>query len=289
MRWPARFFKRKKSAHKGDYGHVLVCAGSRRMTGAAFLCAQAAMRSGAGYVTLAVPDVLHKVFAAGVREVMTLPLASTADASISQKALGQIIPALEKADVLVLGCGMSQNSSTQTFIRSLISRARIPLVLDADGLNALAGHVSMLTKRPAPTVLTPHPKEMARLLKKDTGHILAARKNIAKDFSLRYNSTLILKGHRSLVCDGGRVYENLTGNPGLATAGSGDVLSGILAAFIGQGMPVYKAACLAVFIHGLAGDMAAKDKTQPGLVASDIIEYLPQAFKVVQRPPSARA
>lgn len=282
MQWPVRFFKRRPGTHKGDYGHVLICAGSRRMTGAALLCAQAAMRAGAGYVTLAVPDALHKIFAAAVREAVTLPLLSTPEMSVSEEAVFQIRPFLEKAQVLVLGCGMSQNPSTQKFIRSLLKSARIPLVLDADGLNALAGHMSLLKGRMAPTVLTPHPKEMARLTGKGTTEIQSSRKNIAKDFCLRYNSTLILKGHRTLVCEKDRVYENATGNPGMASAGTGDVLSGIIGAFVGQGMPVYDAACRAVYIHGLSGDLAAKDKTQPGLVASDLIEYLPKALNFVR-------
>lgn len=259
---------------------MLVCAGSRSFTGAAFLCSCAAMRAGAGYVTLAVPDVLHRVFASKAREIVTLPVFSTPGQSISEKALPQVVSAMEKADVLLLGCGMSQDPSTQRFIRRLISLSKIPMVIDADGLNALAGHIDMLKACRAPVVLTPHPKEMSRIAEKGLREVLDNAKNIAKDFSLRYNVTLILKGYRSLVVSvEGKVYRNNTGNPGMASAGTGDVLSGIVAAFLAQGMGPFEAACRAVYAHGLSGDLAAKEKTQPSLIASDIIEYLPKAFK----------
>lgn len=282
MPWPARFFDRKKQTHKGNYGHVLIVAGSRCYTGAAHLCSRAAMRAGAGYVTLAFPETLQGVIGPGVREVVTLPLRSTTQQSICERALSQIAPVLKKADCLLVGCGMSRHRSTQAFIRSLIRRVSGPLVVDADGLNALAGHLDICNGLRHPVILTPHPGEMERLCGRRIDDAAVSRKKVAKDFALRYNITLILKGHRTLVCSSlGRFYENVTGNPGLATAGSGDVLSGIVAAFLGQGMEPFKAACRAVYIHGLAADLAVKDKTQPGMIASDIIDYLPKAFKVV--------
>ncbi len=280
MLWPALFFDRKKQTHKGDYGHVLIVAGSRSYTGAALLCSEAAMRSGAGYVTLAFPESLQGVIACGAREVVTLPLRSTAQQSVSERALPQLMPVLKKSDCLLAGCGMSRHPSTQALIRSLVRRASTPVVVDADGLNAVAGHLGILRGLKHPVVLTPHAGEMERLCGRRIDAAPAARKEVAKDFALRYNVTLILKGHRSLVYSSrGRLYENTTGNPGLATAGSGDVLSGIVAAFLGQGMEPFEAACRAVYIHGLAADLAAKEKTQPAMIASDVIEYLPKAFK----------
>ncbi|MFA5315255.1 MAG: NAD(P)H-hydrate dehydratase [Candidatus Omnitrophota bacterium] len=282
MLWPAPFFDRKKQTHKGDYGHVLIVAGSRRYTGAALLCSGAAMRAGAGYVTLAFPEILQGVIACGVREVVTLPLRSTAQQSISERALPQIVPLLRKTDCLLVGCGMSHHSSTQAFIRSLFRRACSPMVVDADGLNALAGHLDILKGLRCPVILTPHPGEMERLCGRRIDDTAVSRKKVAKDFALRYNVTLILKGHRTLVCSSrGRLYENTTGNPGLATAGSGDVLSGIVVAFLGQGMEPFEAACRAVYVHGLAADLAVKDKTQPGMIASDVIDYLPKAFRKI--------
>jgi NAD(P)H-hydrate epimerase len=282
MLWPAPFFDRKKQTHKGDYGHVLIVAGSRCYTGAAHLCSRAAMRAGAGYVTLAFPETLQGIISPGVREVVTLPLRSTTQQSVSEKALPQIVPALKKSDCLLVGCGMSRHPSTQVFIRSLVRRVPGPVVVDADGLNALAGHLDTLKGLRGSVILTPHRGEMERLCGRRIDDTAASRKKVAKDFALRYNVTLILKGHRTLVCSSrGRLFENMTGNPGLATAGSGDVLSGIVTAFVGQGMELFEAACRAVYIHGLAADLAVKDKTQPGMIASDVVDYLPKAFKKV--------
>lgn len=282
MLWPAPFFDRKRQTHKGDYGHVLIVAGSRCYTGAAHLCSRAAMRAGAGYAVLAFPETLQGIIGPGAREVVTLPLRSTTQQSVSEKALPQIIPALKRADCLLVGCGMSRHPSTQVFIRSLVRRVSGPVVVDADGLNALAGHLDILKGLRVSAILTPHRGEMERLSGLRIDDTAASRKKVAKDFALRYNVTLILKGHRTLVCSSrGRLYENMTGNPGLATAGSGDVLSGIVTAFVGQGMEPFEAACRAVYIHGLAADLAVKDKTQPGMIASDVIDYLPKAFKKV--------
>ncbi len=282
MLWPAPFFNRNKQTHKGDYGHILIVAGSRCYTGAALLCSAAAMRAGAGCVTLAFPESLQAIIASGVREVVTFPLRSTVQQSVSEKALTQIVPLLKKTDCLLVGCGMSGHPSTQVFIRSLLRCACSPVVVDADGLNALAGHLDLVKGSRFPVILTPHPGEMERLCGRRLDGTDATRKKVAKDFALRYNVTLILKGHRTLVCSSrGRIYENATGNPGLATAGSGDVLAGIVTAFVGQGMESFEAACRAVHIHGLAADLAVKDKTQPGMIASDVIEYLPKAFKKI--------
>jgi hydroxyethylthiazole kinase-like uncharacterized protein yjeF len=280
MRLPARLFKRPADANKGDFGHVFILAGSRCFTGAAGLCANAALRAGAGLATLGIPESLHPIFASRLTEVMTLPLPQTKEASLSEKALRVISLFLKKADCLLIGPGLSQNISTQRLIRSVVQAASVPLVIDADGLNALAGHLDILKKLKNELILTPHPREFSRLASIPVQKVQEERKQVAKDFALRYNMTLVLKGNRTVVASPqGRIYINPTGNPGMATAGSGDVLAGIIAAFLAQGFNCFDSARMAVYLHGLAGDLAAKDKTEISLIASDIIEYLPKAFK----------
>ncbi len=237
------------------------------------------MRSGAGLVTLGIPESLYPVVAKKLTEVMVLPLADTKEGALSRKALPAVLDFLKRADGLLIGPGLSQHKETQDLIRRVLAHSSLPLVIDADGLNALAGHLHILKTIPSPAVLTPHPKEMARLLGERVSVVLKDRKKVAKDFALGYNMTLVLKGHKTLVVSPGKkLYVNTTGNPGMATAGTGDVLAGMVASFLVQGLKPHEAASYAVYFHGLAGDLAAREKTQPGMIASDIIEYLPKAL-----------
>lgn len=281
MRLPARLLHRKPDTHKGDYGHVLILAGSGRYIGAACLCAESAMRAGAGRVTLGIPRGIYSIVASRVAsEVMTLPLPETKSRSLGSAALRQIKNFAKDVDCVLVGPGLSADPDTGHLVRALVGTVAKPLIIDADGLNAISDHVNVLKKNGPEIILTPHPKEMARLCGVSVDMIQAQRKNIAKKFALRYNITLILKGSSTVVSSkAGRVYENPTGNAGMATAGSGDVLSGIVAAFVAQGLEAFEASCSAVYIHGLSGDLAAVDKSQISLIASDIIEYLPKAFK----------
>ena len=281
MLWPARLFQRRPDTHKADFGHVFILAGSGRLTGAACLCAEAAMRAGTGLVTLGFPEGLYQAIVKKlIPEVMTLSLPATKQQTLSEAGLKEIKKFLKKIDCLVIGPGLSQNPSTQRLIRSVVSYDETSMVVDADGLNALVGHVSILKNVRHEVVLTPHPGEMARLIGISVKGIQANRKKVAKEFALLYNKTLVLKGYKTVVASvQGTTYVNRTGNPGMATAGSGDVLSGIVAAFLAQGVSAFEAAKFGVYIHGLAGDLVAKDKTQVGLIASDIIDYLPKAFK----------
>lgn len=285
MRLPALLSKRKSDSHKGDYGRVLILAGSRAFVGAPCLCAESALRAGAGLVTLGVPQGLYNVIASKAAfEVIVLPLPDTAEFTFSRSAAGAIAGISKKADCVLLGPGLSVNRQTQDLVFSLIGSLDVPLVIDADGLNCLAARPGVLKNAKSDIILTPHPGEMAALCKCSTTEVQNSRKKVAKDFATRYNVTLVLKGHQTVVVSSrGEFYVNHTGNPGMATAGSGDCLAGVLAAFVGQGAKPYDAACLAVHIHGLAGDLAAKDKTQISLIASDIIEYLPKAFKEISR------
>jgi NAD(P)H-hydrate epimerase len=281
MRLPAPLSNRKIDSHKGDYGHVLILAGSQCFVGAPVLSAASALKAGSGLVTLGVPQGLYSVIAAKVApEVMVLPLPQTRELSLSTAAFREIKDFSSKTDCVLLGPGLSVKSETRQLVCSLVDSLDVPLVVDADGLNCLTGRLDILKRAKKDIVLTPHPGEMANLCGYSVSDVQNKRKKVAKDFALRYNITLVLKGYETVVASShGEVYVNHTGNPGMATAGSGDCLAGILAAFIGQGIPAYDAARLAVYVHGLAGDLAAKDKTQICLVASDIIEYLPKAFK----------
>ena len=277
MRLPAQLLHRRKNVHKGDFGHILILAGSRPFSGAGVLCSLAAMRSGAGLVTLGIPKSLaNPLIKLKSAEVMLLPLPETKEGTLALCGYLTIKKFLTKANVLVVGPGLSQNKSTQALIRKIIASAPKPMIIDADGLNALKGKLGVLRSSANysfPKILTPHAGEMNRLTK-ETPLV----------FARCYGIILVLKGHRTTVTGpGGRQYTNKTGNPGMATAGSGDVLSGIIAAFLGQGLCAFDAAKYGVYIHGSAGDLAAKEKTEISLIASDIIDKIPLALKATYR------
>jgi len=281
MRLPTQLLRRKADSHKGDYGHILILAGSARFSGAGLLCAESALRSGAGLVTLAVPKSINLALIRNkAKEIMTLPLPETKDGTLSLGAFRKVISFLKNADVLIIGPGLGKNASTYALIRKIIRKTQLPMVLDADALGALNKHLEILKTHKGSLILTPHQKEMALLFGIDLDFIKKNRKLVAKKYAKHYNNIIILKGHNTVVGNaGGRCYVNRTGNPGMATAGSGDVLSGIVGALLSQGLDAFRAAKFATYIHGLAGDMAAKDKTQMGLIASDIISRIPDAIK----------
>lgn len=275
------FSPRPQDAHKGDYGHVFVLAGSAGLTGAAYLAASAALLSGSGLVTLGIPQSLNVILATKLTEVMTLPLPETGEMTLSLKALPKIRQVLSKFDALAIGPGLSQNAETRKVIRGLLCSVTIPAVVDADGLNAIAGEIDILKKLKTRVILTPHPGEFGRLLGLPVGEVQKNRISLAKTFAARYNVTLILKGFQTVVADaGGDTCVNETGNPGMATAGCGDILTGIIAAFLGQRIDYFPAARYAVYIHGLAGDLAVREKGEISLIARDILHHLPQAFKM---------
>jgi hydroxyethylthiazole kinase-like uncharacterized protein yjeF len=284
MRLPARLLQRNVRSHKGDFGHVFIVAGSVNFTGAAVLACAAAIRSGAGLVTVGIPESLSSAL---IRikplEVMIKPLPQTPKQSLSLAAYKPVKDFLKKADVLVIGPGLSLDRSTQGLIRRVIKSADKPAVIDADGLNALAGHLDVLRaihNGPRAMIITPHPGEMARLLGVSVKKVQDNRETVAKRFALDYKLTIVLKGHNTVVADyKGNLFINKTGNPGMASGGTGDVLAGMIGAFLGQGLGAFEAAKYAVYLHGLAGDLAAREKTQLGLIASDIITKIPEAIK----------
>ncbi|MBI5144171.1 MAG: NAD(P)H-hydrate dehydratase [Candidatus Omnitrophica bacterium] len=276
----ANFPKRSPDSHKGDFGHVLVIAGSSGYTGAAYLTSQAAIRSGSGLVTLAIGKSLYQVMATKLTEVMVRVFFETKDYSLSLLAERDLVNFGERCDAIAIGPGISQNKETQNLIRNLVTKFTKPIILDADGINAFAGHLDMLKKAQAQLILTPHPGEMARLVAKDIEEVKKDRNDIALKFANEYNTVLVLKGHNTIVANPkGEFYINETGNPGMATGGVGDILTGIIASFVGQGLDAYTASVLGVYFHGLAGDLALKEKGALSLIATDLLNKLPEVLK----------
>lgn len=271
--------ERRRYSHKGTYGHVLIIAGSRGKTGACLMAARACLRSGAGLVTIGVPETLVSVFQSRVTDEMCLGLPDRGDGSLSKDALKEIIDFTEKkAQVLAIGPGIGVTEDTREIIKGLLGKIKIPVVLDADAINCLEDMPEVLKDRDN-CVITPHPGEFSRLTGIPKEKVEKKRIDLASAFSLKYNVTLVLKGVPTVIGHEGYVYINPTGNPGMAKAGSGDVLTGIVSGLMAQGLSGPKASILGVYLHGLAGDMGACDKGLWSLLASDIIEYIPGAFK----------
>lgn len=269
--------KRKPDMHKGDAGRVLVIAGSKGMTGAACLTTESALRCGSGLVTLALPESEQPVAAAKLTEAMTLPLPAK-DGMLALNAKKILLPKAAASDVCVLGPGLGKSEAILPIIEGLL-QGETPLLLDADGLNALCGHIDILKKKRCAVVLTPHPGEMARLLDTTIEAVEKNREETAVKFAKTYGVTLILKGHQTVIASPmGEAHSNQTGNSGMATGGMGDVLSGVVGSFMGQGVQPYHAALLGVFLHGLAGDMAAAEMGAFGMLAGDVLNRLPKAI-----------
>jgi ADP-dependent NAD(P)H-hydrate dehydratase len=274
---------RSPDSHKGTFGKVLIVAGSRGMSGAAILSGLGALRGGAGLVQVAVPvDVLHIV--AGYNPCyLTASLPQDVSGKLSSDAEEIVLELAAKSTVLALGPGLGQSDAITHLVKVLLDRAALPIVLDADGLNAVA---QLWTAKPraerpprqVPLILTPHPGEFARLLNDPTADVQTNREQLAVKFAREREVILVLKGHRTLVTDGRRLYRNTTGNPGMATGGTGDVLTGLIAALVAQKLEAFHAAQLGVFLHGLAGDLALAEKGEVSLIATDVADYLPQAF-----------
>jgi ADP-dependent NAD(P)H-hydrate dehydratase / NAD(P)H-hydrate epimerase len=262
---------RASESHKGTYGHVLIFAGSRGHTGAARLAAHAACRTGAGLTTLAGPASLNAIFASGVPEAMTALLADV-DGFLRFDE-GAVRALLDGKTAIIVGPGLGTHDGAQQLVRFLLREVALPMVVDADALTCIAHEPAMLAGARANAILTPHPGEMARLLSSDTASVQADRVTTARDFAARRGCVLVLKGARSVIAaPNGSVWINPTGNPGMASGGMGDALSGILGALLAQGLPPAEAACLGVYVHGEVADHVASACGQIGLLASDIIE-----------------
>ena len=271
---------RKNNSHKGDYGRIFILAGSRDFSGAAYLAGLGSLRAGAGLVTVGVPDCIYPVVARRQPELIVKALPSTSQGTLSRRGLPALLKWIKTQDVLAVGPGLSQNSETQKLIRDVISKSQKPLVIDADGLNALCGHEKFFSHCGGRCILTPHPGEFIKLFGGKLSANESERKKRACEAAKKTKAIVILKGHRTVVAHpSGKIYINTTGNPGMATAGSGDVLTGILAALLGQKFSLWDAARFGVYLHGVAGDFAKHEMGEVSLMAGDILDFLPQAIK----------
>jgi NAD(P)H-hydrate epimerase len=276
----AAFPVRDPAAHKGTFGHVLVIAGSMGKTGAATLCGLAAQRVGAGLVTVAVPRSLNDILEVKLTEVMTVPVPETEERTVALEALEPLRRLVEGKSAVALGPGLGTHPSTRQCVREFLATCQVPVVLDADGLNALAGEPDFLRRVAGPLVLTPHPGELSRLLGVPREEILGDRVTVAQDLATRLRVTLVLKLARTIVADAtGGATINPTGNPGMASGGTGDVLTGLIAGLLGQGREPTLAARAGVYLHGLAGDLAARALGEEPLLASDLLERVPEAIR----------
>ena len=282
-------FKRKQNSYKNNFGHVLVIAGSYNMPGAGVLCANSAITSGAGLVTFAFPKSAYPVISKNIKsEIMLLPLEET-NGSFSKSAQNKILKFIEKRKItsVAIGCGMGKSSSVKNLILSIIKKFDIFVTIDADGLNSLENKqkksiIKDFKNSKSKIIITPHPKEFERISQIKYNEDKNYRTKITKTFAKNNDIICVLKGHKTIVSDGKRIYINNTGNAGMATAGSGDVLTGIISAFVCiENKDLLLKVVTAVYIHGLAGDFAAKEKTQVSMIASDIINNIYKAIKKI--------
>ncbi len=266
-------------SHKGSFGKVLILAGSIGMTGAAYLASEAAMRSGAGIVVLGIPRSLNSIMEVKLTEVMTLPLAETEKQSLGEEAEETILKLMKNYSVLGIGPGISRELETQRLAKKIIEKSNIPLVIDADAIYALSEDLEILERTKAPLVITPHPGELAKLINKDIDYILDNQLDITREIAQKYGIVVVLKGARTIIANKeGEIYINVGDNSGMATGGSGDVLTGIICSLIAQGADNFSAAITGVYIHSLAGYLARDIKGERGMIAGDILSQIPQAF-----------
>ena len=267
--------ERNSYAHKGDFGKVLLLCGSVGYTGAAYLAAMGALRSGAGLVYLGVPESIYGIEATKLNEAIVFPLPEE-DGKLCAKALPKIMELLPKMDAVLIGCGMGLSQGTLEVLSAILESAECPVVVDADGINLLSKHKSLLRGRKGSTVLTPHDGEFARLMGKMPSE---DRTSAAADAANEMGCVMLLKGHETRISDGTVCYRNRTGNPGMAVGGSGDLLAGIIVSLIGQGMSAITATAVAAWLHGAAGDRCAQELGQYGMLPTDMLLALPRLMK----------
>lgn len=274
--------KREADSNKGDYGKLLILSGCVGMGGAALMCTQSALRCGAGLVTLATSKSLIETAFPHIMEAVTLPMRETELGQISESNLSVLLKRLQGSTACVIGPGLGNSVSTERLVTQLLTESETPIILDADGINVLSlnNNKEILKKRKCDVVLTPHPGEMARLCGKTVTEIQKSREQTAYEFAKEYQVVLVLKGHETLVAlPDGSIYQNTTGNPGMAKGGSGDVLAGMIGSFAAQKLSLHQAAVLGVYLHGLTGDLCAAKYTEYGMTARDLIASIPEAFR----------
>lgn len=264
---------RAVDAHKGNFGRLLLLCGSRGYTGAAYFAAMGALRSGAGLVFLGVPESIYAIEAVKLNEAIVFPLPDE-DGKLSAAAIPEILERLPQMDAVLLGPGLGQGESVFAVVQAVLEHAACPVVLDADGINLVAPHKDIVRGRTAPTILTPHAGEFARL-----GGVCEDRKAAAEQMARDLHCIMLLKGHNTVITDGTTTYINPTGNPGMAVGGSGDVLAGIITALLGQGINPLRAAACGAWLHGAAGDICAEEISQYGMLPTDMVHVLPRLLK----------
>ncbi|MFU0833704.1 MAG: Multifunctional fusion protein [Oscillospiraceae bacterium] len=275
---------RDPESNKGNYGRLLCVCGSEGMAGAAAMSTLSALRCGVGIVETALPKTIYPIVAALAPEAVFSLLDISADGTMTERAEQSILTALSRASACLVGCGLGKSSYARAAVSLLLRESKVPLVLDADGINIVAEHIDALNTASAPLVLTPHPGEMARLLKTTVKEVQQNREHYALWFAQKYGVILVLKGAGTLVASPqGQLYRNTTGNPGMAKGGSGDVLAGMIASFAAQGIDLFQAAAGAVYLHGLAGDECAKSLSQCAMLPTDLIGKLPELFLKIGR------
>lgn len=265
---------REPEGHKGTYGRLLLLCGSRGYTGAAYLAAMGALRCGAGLVFLGVPQSIYAIEACKLNEPVVFPLPDQ-DGRLCEEALPEIEARLPRMDAVLVGCGLGQSAGVLAVVKRVLEAAVCPVVLDADGINVLSAHKDILRGRQHPTILTPHEGEFCRFGGVLTGDRMGDAMACARDLS----SIVVLKGHAACITDGKTGYVNPTGNPGMAVGGSGDVLAGMITALLGQGVAPLEAAAAACWLHGGAGDLAARELGQYAMLPTDMLSYLPRLLK----------
>ncbi len=265
---------RDPQGHKGSFGKILLLCGSRGYTGAAYLAAMGALRSGAGLVFLGVPESIYAIEAVKLHEPVVFPL-SEFEGRLSAMAIPEVLTRLPQMDAVLVGCGLGKSEGTLAVVKSVLENAECPVVVDADGINVLAEHKDILRGRQHPTILTPHEGEFQRF----GGTIGEDRMAASAYFAMEWNSVVLLKGHGTCVTDGKAGYRNPTGNPGMAVGGSGDVLAGVITALLGQGLAPLEAAACGAWLHGAAGDICARELGQYGMLPTDMLNVLPRLLK----------
>ena len=272
--------KRCENSHKGDYGKILIIGGSKGLTGAVALACEACVRSGAGLVSAAVPESLNSIFEVKLTEPMTIPL-NDKNGQLDKLCIPQILDRLNTFDVCLFGPGIGRGEDVVLILEAILKESQIPVIIDADGLWAFAQNTQVLENCNCSVVLTPHEMEMSRILNCAVDYISENRQMVSQEYATQNGVTLVLKGHHTIVTSpGGEQYININGNSGMATGGSGDVLAGIIAALSARCKTETEAACMGVYLHGLAGDIAAKEKGKDSMLPTDIINSIPDALKL---------
>jgi NAD(P)H-hydrate epimerase len=280
MNRPPALPPRDRDGHKGSMGQALFIAGAAGYFGAPYLSAMSFLKAGGGYARLAAPRSMTPFLAREGSEIVFIPQQETVSGSIALENRKSLVELSEKMDMVVIGPGLSLNVQTQQLVRELVKSIKTPLLIDGDGITALCADLKVLRRRKAPTILTPHLGEMSRITGKSVAEIERSRIAVLQQAAADFGALIVLKGAHSLIgCPDGRVFVNLSGNSGMATAGSGDVLTGTVAAMAGLGLPLEEAVKKGVFMHGFAGDLAAEENGEDGITARDILESLPQATK----------